>query len=50
METGGRLMRWWNAVALRKRGPISLTLVPQTLVTLPAAHPRTGEALTGLQR
>lgn len=42
-------MRWWNAVALRKRGPISLTLVPQTLVTQPAAQPLTGKVLTGLQ-
>lgn len=49
METGGRLMRWWNAVALRKRGPISLTLVPQMLVIQPAAQPLTGTVLTGLQ-
>jgi hypothetical protein len=44
-------MRWWNAVCttLRKRGPMSLTLVTQTLANNLAAHPLSWAALASLR-
>lgn len=45
------MMRWWNAVCgtLRKRGPMSLTLGPQTLANNLAARPLCWDVLARLQ-
>jgi hypothetical protein len=44
-------MRWWNAVCRtsRKRGPMSLTLAPQTLANNLAARPLGWDVLASLQ-
>ena len=44
-------MRWWNAVCrtLRKRGPMSLTRVPQTLANSPAPDLLSCDVMTSLQ-